>query len=183
MRGLFVYSPDARRDVQEMMIGISDPLRVNVLKRCACLMAICFLSIITFAQNCSAESTTGATAIFLDSKGRKLCTFKVELAVTQEEQSRGLMFRKEMPSGSGMLFLNNNDEMHSFWMKNTYIPLDILFINGRHEVKHVHYGAKPLDETHISSRYPVQYILEVNAGRAKQCNITPGTKIQLFFDK
>lgn len=144
-------------------------------------MAVCFLISLPFMQNCRAESNTGATAVFLDGKGRKLCTFKVELAVTQEEQSRGLMFRKEMPSGSGMLFVNNNDEMRSFWMKNTYIPLDILFINSRHEVKHVHYSAKPLDETPIGSRHPAQYILEINAGRAKKCNITPGTKVEFHF--
>lgn len=164
-----------------MVMGIFGLPWVNVLKKCACLMAVCVLGSLAFIQNCSAESNTGATAVFLDGKGRKLCTFKVELAVTQEEQSRGLMFRKELPAGSGMLFLNNEDEMRSFWMKNTYIPLDILFINGRYEVKHVHYGAKPLDETHISSRYPAQYILEINAGRAKKCKITPGTKTEFLF--
>ncbi len=166
-----------------MVIGISGLLQVNVLQRFACLVAVCFLSSLSFMQNCSAESNTGATAIFLDSKGQKLCTFKVELAMTQEEQSRGLMFRKVLPAGSGMLFLNSEDEMRSFWMRNTYIPLDILFINSRYEVKHVHYSAKPLDETHISSRYPVQYILEINAGKAKKCKIVPGTKTQFLFNK
>ena len=164
-----------------MVIGIPRLLQMNFLKKFICLIVLFFLSNLPFIQDCSAESNTRTVAMFLDSKGRELCRFEVELVVTPEEQSRGLMFRKELSSGSGMLFVNNEDEMRSFWMRNTYIPLDIIFINSRYEVKHVHYSAKPLNETPLSSRYPVQYILEVNAGRAKKCNIVPGTKIQFLF--
>ncbi len=86
------------------------------------------------------------------------------------------MFRASMRRRTGMLFLNDSDEIHHFWMKNTYIPLDLIFMNGRYEVVHVHRGAQPRDETEISSRYPARYILEVNAGEAKECAITRGTK-------
>ncbi len=141
------------------------------------VMAV-FLSVIPFM--CGAESGKEVTTVFMNDAGKELCRFKAEVVVTPEEQSRGLMFRKKLGLNSGMLFVNNGDEMRFFWMKNTYISLDILFINSRNEVKHIHYGAKPFDEATISSRYPVQYILEVNAGRAKKCNICQGSKMNIL---
>jgi uncharacterized membrane protein (UPF0127 family) len=89
-----------------------------------------------------AESPKGIMVLFKDNTGKELCTFKAALAVTPEEQTRGLMFRKELSPGSGMLFVNENEAMRFFWMKNTYIPLDILFISSSKEVKHIHFGAK-----------------------------------------
>ena len=129
---------------------------------------------------CRAENSADTTVLFSDSKGKDLCTFVVDLAVTPEEQAQGLMFRKYMPSDSGMLFLNREDAMRSFWMRNTYIPLDMIFVDSRYEVKHIHYGAKPLDETSISSQYPVRYIVEINAGRAKKCHIRSGAKMSIL---
>jgi len=121
--------------------------------------------------------------LFKDNTGKELCTFKAELAVTPEEQTRGLMFRKELSPGSGMLFVNENEAMRFFWMKNTYIPLDILFISSSKEVKHIHFGAKPLDETAISSQYPVQYVFEINAGKAKKCKISRGSRMIVLRDQ
>lgn len=141
------------------------------------IMAL-FLNVIPFM--CNAGIGKEVTTLFMDSTGKELCRFKTEIAVTPEEQSRGLMFRKKLGFNSGMLFINNSDEMRFFWMKNTYIPLDILFINSRNEVKHIHYGAKPFDEAPISSQYPVQYILEINAGRAKKCNIRQGSRMNIL---
>ncbi|HEX2966813.1 MAG TPA: DUF192 domain-containing protein [Syntrophorhabdaceae bacterium] len=126
---------------------------------------------------CRAGSDMETTVIFSDGSGRELCRFNAERAVSPEEQSRGLMFRRHMDDRSGMLFVNREDGMRFFWMKNTYIPLDLVFIGAGGDVKHVHYGAKPLDETPISSVYPVMYILEVNAGAAKKCHIVRGTKM------
>ncbi len=137
-----------------------------------------FISVIPFL--CEAEIGKEVTTLFMDGTGKELCRFKTEVAVTPEEQSRGLMFRKKLGFNSAMLFVNNSDEMRFFWMKNTYIPLDILFINSRNEVKHIHYGAKPFDEAPISSQYPVQYILETNAGRAKKCNIRQGSRMNIL---
>jgi uncharacterized membrane protein (UPF0127 family) len=151
-----------------------------ILKIWLCLVLAFLLNTIPFVHICDAESGTQTVAAFTDSKGRELCRFKIELAITTEEQSRGLMFRKYLKPDSGMLFVSSRDELRSFWMKNTYIPLDMLFIDSHNEVKHVHYGAKPFDETSISSRYPVQYVLEINAGRAKKCNILQGTKMNVL---
>ena len=158
----------------------SQPLHLNIYKICICLALTLFFNAIPFIHTCNAENDVQVVAVFQDGTGRELCRFKVELAVTAEEQSRGLMFRKDLRPDSSMLFVNSSDDMRFFWMKNTYIPLDMLFINSRNEVKHIHYGAKPFDETSISSRYPVQYVLEVNAGRAKKCNIRQGTKMSIL---
>jgi uncharacterized membrane protein (UPF0127 family) len=120
----------------------------------------------------------GVSVTFHDGRKKELCRFDAETAITPEQQARGLMFRTSMRRRTGMLFINDRDDIHYFWMKNTYIPLDMIFINGRHEVVHVHRGARPRDEAQISSRYPARYILEVNAGEAKECFITPGVTVR-----
>jgi hypothetical protein len=165
-----------------MTIGMERPLYLMILKIYLCVILSLFLNAIPFVHMCNAESDAQVVVVFPDDTGRELCRFKVALAVTPEEQSRGLMFRKDLGPDSGMLFVNSGDDMRFFWMKNTYIPLDILFINSRNEVKHIHYGAKPLDETSISSRFPVQYVLEVSAGRVKKCNIRQGTKMSILHN-
>lgn len=164
----------------EMDIEFHRPRYLMILKGCLCIALALFLNTIHFIHTCKAESVTQAVAVFTDRTGRELCRFKVELATTPEEQSRGLMFRKHLRPDSGMLFVGSRDELRSFWMKNTYIPLDMLFIDSHNEVKHIHYGAKPFDEASISSLYSVQYVLEINAGRAKKCTIRQGTKMSIL---
>jgi uncharacterized membrane protein (UPF0127 family) len=162
---------------------INGTAHVHFFQYCVCVIALLFfLSPIPFNKDSLAQRNADLMVVFLNSKGQELCRIKAELAVTDEEQSRGLMFRKDLSPDSGMLFVYQDDDMHSFWMKSTYIPLDMIFVNSRNEVKHIHYGAKPLDETSISSRYPAQYILEINAGRAKKCNIRPGTKMSILHN-
>jgi uncharacterized protein len=108
------------------------------------------------------------------------CSFKVELAVTPEEQARGLMFRERLGVDAGMLFIFGKEEMRSFWMRNTLIPLDMVFITSGLKVVHVHDFAKPRDETAVSSRFPAKYVLEVNGGNAAACGIKPGTRVKFL---
>ncbi len=117
---------------------------------------------------------------FYRTGGQKTCVFNVELAVTPVEQERGLMFRKKLPDNSGMLFLYNDDDIRYFWMKNTFISLDLIFIDAKRKIVSVHHNARPGDETTISSLYPARYVLEVKAGRAKQCGIKPGMAARLI---
>jgi hypothetical protein len=174
-------NPGRKEEQNKFMdINFGRPLYLNILKICFCFALVLFLNAIPLMHVCNAESDTKAMTVFRDSAGKELCRFKVELVVTPEEQSRGLMFRKDLRPDSGMLFINNSDEMRFFWMKNTYIPLDILFMNSRNEVKYIHYGAKPFDETTIFSQYPVQYVLEVNAGVVKKCKIRQGSKMSIL---
>jgi uncharacterized membrane protein (UPF0127 family) len=165
----------------KMEIVFHRPLYLMILKVCLCLVLAFLLNTIPFTHICNAENDKQrVVAVFTNGTGRELCRFKIELAVTPEEQSQGLMFRKNLRPDSGMLFVGSRDELRSFWMRNTYISLDMLFIDSHNEVKHIHYGAKPFDDTSISSRHPVQYVLEINASRAKKCNIRQGTKMNIL---
>lgn len=104
----------------------------------------------------------------------------VEIADTAEERARGLMFRRDLPAGQGMLFIYEAPQPVSFWMRNTLIALDMIFIDPRGEVRHVHSMARPLDETAIPGAAPGDpapdrlMVLEVPGGDAARLGIVPG---------
>jgi uncharacterized protein len=102
--------------------------------------------------------------------------FNVEVAIDQEDLSRGLMYRKEMAEDTGMLFVFECDRNMSFWMKNTYIPLSIAFIGADGTIKEIH-DMKPLSLASVKSKYKARYALEVNQGAFKRAGITVGEKI------
>lgn len=103
--------------------------------------------------------------------------FHVELALTPDAAMKGLMDRKEMPEDHGMLFVFNDVRPRNFWMKNTLIPLDIIFINTDGTIRHIHENAVPHDETAIPSNGPVQYVLELNGGMAAKMGLKPGDMV------
>lgn len=111
-----------------------------------------------------------------------LVLLEIELAETDYETQTGLMYRQAMTDRQGMLFVFETPALHSFYMKNTLIPLDILFINDQLEVVTIRKNAQPLDETGISSGVPVQYVLEVKAGLADRWGVTPGDRIRYRKD-
>jgi uncharacterized protein len=104
--------------------------------------------------------------------------FQVELAVTPTERSRGLMYRRSMPADQGMLFDFERDEMVSMWMRNTYIPLDMLFIRTDGTIARIAANTEPLSERTISSGEPVRYVLELNAGKSAELGISPGDTVE-----
>jgi hypothetical protein len=104
--------------------------------------------------------------------------FDVDLATNDTERARGLMFRKELGAYEGMLFDFFKEMPVSFWMKNTLIPLDMVFIAGDGTVKHVHANAVPMSTDSIPSRYPVRAVLEINGGSAALLGIKPGDKVK-----
>jgi uncharacterized membrane protein (UPF0127 family) len=104
-------------------------------------------------------------------------TLAVEVANDEPARERGLMFRKSMPTDHGMLFIFPDELPRSFWMKNTYLPLDIIFINSTHQVVGVVHHAEPLTMTPRSIPTPAQYVLEVNAGFAKRFGVDPDTAV------
>jgi len=128
---------------------------------------------------CSYVSADDSIVTFYSENMKKLCTFRVELAATPEEHERGLMYRKSLASDDGMLFVFETDRVQFFWMKNTYIPLDMVFINSKYEVTGIYKSAKPFDETTVTSWSPAMYVLEINSGKANQCNIKVGSKVKL----
>jgi uncharacterized membrane protein (UPF0127 family) len=103
--------------------------------------------------------------------------FAVELASTPEEQAKGLMYRRQLPEGQGMLFDFHREQPTSFWMKNTYIPLDMIFIRGDGRILRIAENTVPLSETLVPSGGPVRAVLEVNAGTAKKLGIAPGDRV------
>ena len=104
-------------------------------------------------------------------------TFHVDLAVTPEQRSRGLMFRKTMAEDEGMLFLFAREAPRSFWMKNTYLSLDIIFLDRHGVIVSITTDARPLDKTSIPSGAPAAGVLEVLAGTARRLGLEPGDRV------
>jgi uncharacterized protein len=104
--------------------------------------------------------------------------FTVELADTPGERSRGLMFRESMPADHGMLFDFETEQPVAFWMKNTPLPLDMVFIDAGGTVVQVAADTTPHSEASIPSKRPVRAVLELNAGTAARLGIGPGAKVR-----
>lgn len=104
--------------------------------------------------------------------------FTVSIADTEEKQAEGLMHWTELAQDAGMLFVFADDAERSFWMKNTLIPLDIIFIRVDGKIHHIHENAIPEDLTSISSQGPVSAVLEINGGLAEKLGIKPGDIVQ-----
>ncbi len=104
--------------------------------------------------------------------------FTVEIADTVEERAKGLMFRENLPRSAGMLFVYDRARPVQFWMKNTPIPLDMVFVDEQGVVTNVHANAVPMDETPIDGGDDVKLVLEINGGLAKRLGIAPGTVLR-----
>lgn len=100
--------------------------------------------------------------------------FKVEKAMTPKALQRGLKHRTEMAEDTGMLFLFREEQMATMWMKDTLIPLDMIFIDGKGKIVMIHENAEPLSEEHIYSTTYVRAILELNGGVASKLGIKVG---------
>jgi uncharacterized membrane protein (UPF0127 family) len=100
---------------------------------------------------------------------------EVELALTPQQQQRGLMYRKSLCKTCGMLFEFDTERELNFWMRNTYIPLDIIFLAENGKITSISANAAPLQESPtFNSKSPAKYALEVNAGKAEQYKIAAG---------
>jgi hypothetical protein len=103
--------------------------------------------------------------------------FSVEMATTAEEKETGLMYRKELPDGKGMLFDFSPEQQVSMWMKNTYISLDMIFIRADGRILRIAENTEPLSTRIIPSGGPAKGVLEVIAGTAKKYGIAPGDRV------
>ena len=104
--------------------------------------------------------------------------FSVEIADTHETRARGLMHRESLPRSAGMLFIADRPERAIFWMENTLIPLDMLFIDAAGVVQHIHHEAQPLDRTPIDGGDNVLMVLEINGGLSRRMGIGTGSEIR-----
>lgn len=101
----------------------------------------------------------------------------VELAADEASRMRGLMFRTKLAPNAGMLFDFFDEHFRSFWMKNTILPLDMLFIRGDGTISSIAANTTPYSEKNVDSREPVRAVLEINAGRAAALGLAPGEKV------
>lgn len=106
--------------------------------------------------------------------GELIASFEIEVASSSHETSLGLMYRKSMPENRGMLFIFDREEERSFWMVNTYIALDIIYLNSKKQIVSIVKNATPLTETSRPSNAPAQYALEINAGVSDKFGLKVG---------
>lgn len=119
----------------------------------------------------------GTLTITKSTDNTKALTLDIEIAETDYETQTGLMERTSMKEEQGMLFIFPDSRVHSFYMKNTKIALDIIYIDENLRIASFQENAKPLDETGLSSKVPVMYVLEINAGLSEKYLLEVGDKI------
>ncbi len=141
-----------------------------VLRRAAVLAAIAAVSLPLAA--CSDEGKL----VLHSSTGDH--SFNVEVVDTPESRAKGLMFVQELADDAGMLFDFKEERPVSFWMRNTFIPLDMIFVGADGVVKNIHVNARPHDVTGIPSEGPVQFVLEIPGGRSVEIGLKPGDTME-----
>jgi uncharacterized protein len=124
------------------------------------------------------RSAAGLEQVLLTIRsGRKIHNFTVEVARTPEQQAQGLMFRQSLAPDRGMIFLYEPAQPASFWMKNTLIPLDMLFIRPDGRIARIAENTVPLSLEPVPSLEPVSAVLEIAGGRARELGIREGDKV------
>jgi uncharacterized membrane protein (UPF0127 family) len=121
---------------------------------------------------------TARPAVVLLPPGRDPVTVRIRVARNEDERRRGLMFEKRLDEDAGMLFLFEQPQQLTFWMRNTYIPLDMIFIERSMRILGVVENAEPLTDSSRSVPGESQYVLEVNAGFSRHYGLTHGTAVR-----
>jgi uncharacterized membrane protein (UPF0127 family) len=127
------------------------------------------------AAPASAPANTAAR-VTIDAGDRKI-VFRVEVALTPEEHARGLMYRSRLAADAGMVFVFDEPQIQRFWMKNTLIPLDMIFIGADHRIVGVVENAAPETEDERKVGAPSQFVLEIGGGLAAQLGIRAGEPV------
>ena len=158
------------------------------------LIALLATALLGLAAACSPQAGAGARAagsastaahpvsglpvigLTVNSPG-KLHRFRVELARTGDEQAKGLMFRTALGADEGMIFPMDPPRPASFWMRNTVIPLDLIFIGPDRRIVNIAANAVPYDESQLLSAGPVSAVLELAGGKAAALGIGPGDQV------
>jgi hypothetical protein len=116
------------------------------------------------------------TFVSKDSR-QKLAKIDVEVAINPAERQQGLMYRSKMDEDKGMIFIFERDDMQSFWMKNTIIPLDIMFIDSKGVINTIHKNTVPFSEKSLPSKSRSQFVVEVNGGYSDRHGIKEGDQV------
>ncbi len=139
------------------------------------ILSIVFMALLI--TSCSKDNENKDVNLAIQAKNGAI-KYNVELADTQEKQEKGLMFRDKLAENSGMLFNFEQERRIVMWMKDTKIPLDMLFINTEGKIVSIYRNAKPMSEKYISSPYMVKAVLELNAGDAAKHGISVGDYVR-----
>ena len=121
----------------------------------------------------------GVDLIFKKPSGEKTEIFRMEVVATNSDRMRGLMFRKSLAANAGMIFLFQEEREHSFWMKNTLIPLDMVFVSSAWKVVGALENVLPLTEDPRTVGIPSQYVLEFSAGTIKRLGVSNGVAVEV----
>lgn len=132
---------------------------------------------ILLAQFFHTPALAARAEVTLQSQKEKSIKVKVELALTEEQREKGLMFRKKMAENAGMLFVFDADDVKTFWMKNTLIPLDMIFIDKSLKIVGIVENAEPQTLSPRSVYIPSRYVLEVNGGFSKKHGLAAGDQV------
>jgi uncharacterized protein len=120
-----------------------------------------------------------AELVFLSADGtNQIYKIDIEVASNDEERARGLMYRPEMEDNHGMLFLFDSDQIQSFYMRNTVLSLDILYVNSKMQIVHIYNNTIPYSEESLPSKAPAKYVVEINAGLCEKYGIQEGDIIR-----
>lgn len=138
------------------------------LRRVAAFVVLAFLALPAAAVDKGTLEIVTKTGVHV---------FSVEVVANDSDRAKGLMFRKELPEGQGMLFDFQRDQEIAMWMKNTYIPLDMIFITANGRILRIAENTEPLSERIIPSGGPVRGVLEVIGGTARKLGIAPGDRV------
>lgn len=114
---------------------------------------------------------------FTKADGGFISNIDIELAEDDAKRANGMMYRNEMKENQGMLFIFPSEDMQSFWMMNTVLSLDIIFVNADYEIVTIHKNAKPFDRSSYASTAPAQYVVEVKGGYCDKFKVETGDKI------
>lgn len=136
------------------------------------------IALVAALAMCVAPAFAADQVPLLIHAGGSTYKFEVEIADTADERAQGLMFREHLDPNEGMLFLYPTEKPVAFWMKNTPLPLDMIFIDGTGRIVHVAAMAKPFDTSPISSEGPTKAVLEIIGGSAGQLGIKPGDLVE-----
>lgn len=146
---------------------------------CAVVLAVLVQAIALQPSRALAES--GVFEALTINSGGKIHPFDVEVMRTEPEHERGMMFRRSLAPDKGMLFEFKTEKVASFWMQNTYVPLDMVFIRADGTIHRIEKRAEPLSTKAISSGGPVTGVLEILAGTADAIGLKPGDRVEHPF--
>jgi len=146
--------------------------------RTAAIAAALVLASSALAQNSDLDQAFDKDVLIIHASKHACYRLNIYLAMNNKQRARGLMHVRSLPQTTGMLFVYESDGYLSIWMKNTYIPLDIVFARADGSVSSIEYDAEPLSLRSMQALEPVRYVLELNAGVAKKLSIDQYSRLE-----